>query len=1074
MRKNLVLIWVLVSVLFLTDFVKGQGLSTEGTDFWIGFMSNYGSVEGENPIILEIYISCDEEVNGTIEMPSNASFVPIDFTITPPSGVLITTIPTIIAMTDTYNETQNKGIHITTDNEVSVYAMNKRQWSADITVVLPTYSLGSEYYVTSHWQDRNRNNDTHSESEFLIVGVEDDTEIEIIPSVDTRSGKLAGVPYTIRLNRGQVYQVWAFDDLTGSKVTAVNNGEGQCQQFALFAGNRYTKVGECYVSQSGHDHLYAQMYPIATWGKEYVIVDFKDRLYGDLVKVLAAHDNTTVNIDSISYILHAGQYISQVLDGIHNITSDKPVSVGHFSRSQTCDNTRGDPFLIMISPNEQLMKRITFYAPTVATITRYDLNVIAKTSDIETVVLDGSNIGYLFQEVPNNPLYSYARVTINQGNHTLSSLEGFIAYVYGFGGNESFGYVTGASLENLVLDFNTKSPEGENIPIDSICWDTDILFYPEFEGQFNRFVWDFGDGTTIETDQPDSILHFYPKPGKYMVELFASIGETGCAAGANEVSRKYVRVVKPASDIYGPRSVCPFTDSVAYFSTEKQLYSYSWFAEGGEIVETKSDSILINWGETNRDAVVQMLVEDHLGCIGDTIRKPVRINIQLDPEAPLGPDTLCSSNITDVVYNTYFTQFSQYDWHTDFGVIKEGQGTEVIALDWESYGNGNIWFHQSSSQDTICAGTSDTLTVYIQRNPSEIAELLSDKDQYQIGEIVNLQIIADSLYQVINWDFANSKHLDTVDMLFQPKTYYKCPGDYVISAVVFDTLGICDTKAYTEKPVTIAAPELEIINVTNLPDSAGVLEINWKTHNTDFYIYKIELERDYEDLVASNFKSIENCVDTFPDPDKSVYMYKLNTNDECPEMIQSFEHNNMMLEAEIREDELSITDIFWNEYINWKQGVNQYEIWLSVDDKPDSLFFTLTGNSYSFLENDLGFEHCFRIRAIEELGNNSWSWSNEACISYIPEVVVYNVITPNYDDANETFIIENIEHYPNSLLTIFNRYGKIVYQTTGYQNNWAGIALGEPLPSSVYFYDLELNEPRSDVERIKGTVSILY
>ncbi|MFC2125844.1 gliding motility-associated C-terminal domain-containing protein [Bacteroidota bacterium] len=1073
MRKELVWFFIVLSILLFPGIVKGQGLSTLGTDFWLGFMDNYGNWE-DNPIILEIYISCEDTVSGNIEMPANASFGTINFTITPPNGVLIITIPTIIGMTDAYDEIQDKGIHITTDKNVSVYAMNKRQWSADITVVLPTYSLGSEYFVTSHWQDRNRNDDTHSESEFLIVGVEDNTEIEIIPSVNTRSGKPAGVPYTINLDKGQVYQVWAYDDLTGSKVTAIDGGEGLCRQFALFAGNRYTKVGACYESQNGHDHLYAQMYPVATWGKEYIVVDFKDRLYGDLVKILAAHDNTLVYIDTISYTLNSGEYLSLILDGVHNITSNKPVSVGHFSRSQTCDNTRGDPFLIMISPNEQLMKRITFYSPTVATITRYDVNVIAKTSDTQTVKLDGGNIGNSFQQVPDNPEFSYARVTISQGVHSLTSQEGFIAYVYGFGANESFGYVTGASLENLVLNFNTKTLDGENIPIDSICWNTEILFYPEFEGQFSRFVWNFGDGTTHETDKPDSIPHIYPKPGKYLVELYASIGETGCAAGANEVSRKFIHVVKPASKIFGPRSVCPFTDSVAYFSTEKQLYSYSWFEEGGEIVNIQSDSILINWGETNRDAGVELLVEDHLGCVGDTIRKPVRINIQLDPEAPLGPDTLCSSNINDVVYRAYFTQFSKYEWHTDFATINEGQDSEEILLDWDSYGSGILWFEQSSTQDTICSGTSDTLIVYIQRDPSEIAEILSEKDSYQIGEIVNLSVIADTLYQVTNWEFGNANRIDTIDRMYQPETYYNCPGEYVLTAVVFDTLEICETKAYAEKPISILSPELEIINVTNLPEMEDVLEINWKTRNTDFYIRKIELVKDGEDLVASFFKNIVHFVDTVADPDAEIYLYQLNTNFECPEIISSFDHNNINLDVEIREEESSVTDLVWNDYINWNNGIKYYEIWLSVDDKPDSLLSTFPGTSYAFEENSLGFEHCFRIRAIEEGGNESMSWSNEACVTYIPEIYAYNVITPNNDNANETFIIENIEHYPNSVLTIYNRWGKILYESVGYENNWSGMASGELLPSSVYFYILELNEPRSKVERNNGTISILY
>lgn len=54
-----------------------------------------------------------------------------------------------------------------------------------------------------------------------------------------------------------------------------------------------------------------------------------------------------------------------------------------------------------------------------------------------------------------------------------------------------------------------------------------------------------------------------------------------------------------------------------------------------------------------------------------------------------------------------------------------------------------------------------------------------------------------------------------------------------------------------------------------------------------------------------------------------------------------------------------------------------------------------------------------------------------------------NVITPNGDDKNEVFIVPNI----GSRLEIYNRWGKPIYQSNSYQNNW-----GQEVPNGMYYY----------------------
>jgi gliding motility-associated-like protein len=84
-----------------------------------------------------------------------------------------------------------------------------------------------------------------------------------------------------------------------------------------------------------------------------------------------------------------------------------------------------------------------------------------------------------------------------------------------------------------------------------------------------------------------------------------------------------------------------------------------------------------------------------------------------------------------------------------------------------------------------------------------------------------------------------------------------------------------------------------------------------------------------------------------------------------------------------------------------------------------------------------------------------------------PNVVIpFNVFTPgNGDGKNEFFVFKNLEFFPGSQLTVFNRWGKKVYENNSYANNWNGTDASE----GTYYYVLKIK----DRDTLKGTVTIL-
>lgn len=74
-------------------------------------------------------------------------------------------------------------------------------------------------------------------------------------------------------------------------------------------------------------------------------------------------------------------------------------------------------------------------------------------------------------------------------------------------------------------------------------------------------------------------------------------------------------------------------------------------------------------------------------------------------------------------------------------------------------------------------------------------------------------------------------------------------------------------------------------------------------------------------------------------------------------------------------------------------------------------------------------------------------------------IVVHNAITPNGDMQNDYLTIDGIQYYPNNQLYVFDKWGDIVYQKKGYNNQWNAISTkGDPLPDGTYYYVLKLNE----------------
>lgn len=88
------------------------------------------------------------------------------------------------------------------------------------------------------------------------------------------------------------------------------------------------------------------------------------------------------------------------------------------------------------------------------------------------------------------------------------------------------------------------------------------------------------------------------------------------------------------------------------------------------------------------------------------------------------------------------------------------------------------------------------------------------------------------------------------------------------------------------------------------------------------------------------------------------------------------------------------------------------------------------------------------------------------CVAYdttlvfvYPEIKIPNGFSPNGDGVNDTWIIDNLEQFPDNEVEIYNRWGELLFRSVGYRTPFDGKYRGKDLPVGTYYYVLKLNHP---------------
>ncbi|MFD2034720.1 PKD domain-containing protein [Belliella marina] len=730
-------ICLLISIFLLTIVESYAQFPTIGKEFWVGYMANNGSPGSMD--VGSVQITAYEPTTG--EIIYNGVIVPFELEL----GENFTYVfDEFDALHRNSEMIQSKSIYIHASGKISVHAFNERTVnyrSTDGTIILPSTSLGKDYYITSHFEivsgsETTDGQNMNNESAMLIIAVEDNTKIEIQYARGT-DGQPFPAPFTIELNAGETYQVLKNNDLTGTRVRVIGDTASECNNIAVFGGNKWTAVGNC---GEQNDHLFQQIYPTSTWGTAYTHISLSQRNSGELLKIVASQPNTQVEVNGDIYnINQAASYVSLLIgpNQTASINSNNPISVTVFSRSQSCNSTGptpniGDPFMTTYQANDQLLFE-SYFRPFTnrSNIPYHHLNLITKTASAGLTILNGENIGGKFDPVPFNPEYSYARIDLEETNYHLTNPEGFIGYVYGLGNLDSYGFALGANFDNL--DFEIDSEYDFEVIGDKVaCLNVEGTWTIEAsDDAFTYFLWDFGDGSQVKEGQ--SVTHTFDAPGVYDVIVTASISPSSCDDQENIYFE--LTVDSLLGNIIGPAISCPDIEYLTYvFDSYQNFERVEWLVSGGRISDIEDHTVTVNWGETNDEAWIKAIPFSPLGCPGDTIEYSVRILEKLEPQPPIGYEAICFEE--SVLYEYTVAEVvsgRSYKWYINGGEIVSQDDLSTVEVSWSTPGIvGEIWYQEYSDSNQSCEGTSNPLIVDIWE--PLVSENISIADQFCNGE----------------------------------------------------------------------------------------------------------------------------------------------------------------------------------------------------------------------------------------------------------------------------------------------------------------------------------------------------
>lgn len=609
--------------------------------------------------------------------------------------------------------------------------------------------------------------------------------------------------------------------------------------------------------------------------------------------------------------------------------------------------------------------------------------------------------------------------------------------------------------------------------------------------------WNFGDGSGTIIANTDTIQHSYFNDGYYDVTLTIT-DANGCIGSLTKT--QFIHLRHPVAQFFSDSLVgCePFT--TCFFGSpsvsDTLIDTYFWtFGDVSLPALSNLDSICHTYANPGQyDVYLQ--VTDILGCKDDTlIQNYITVNQTSIPQTidVLRVNVENKSQVR-VDYKIYpqpdFRQYLLYRFITGQGWVRVDSTSNLNQL--SLYDNSNF---------LDCENNSYCYKVLVQ-NDCRLYSTLGASETHCTTNATSYQEV-DRIK--LNWNPYKGWGTGNVNKY---EIYRSPSATYNPSLMtLLDTVG-GDTTTYTDNNIFCAdSAYYRIVAI----EKGGNAQISWgdvtgnvpthlpPTQNVEMRVATVEEDKNV--VIRWNrylgykpaFYSIEKSkggnvwkeiatagigdtsyIDTDVWVDSISYAYRVFATDSCGDKSRvGLIGKTILLRVNKLSDETP--SLSWTKYIDWRNDVQYYEIQV-FDEENDWTKVDIVDLSKTTFEDYktqlLQGTYCYRIVAHELTGNDEMSISNEDCITFEPKLWAPNVFTPNNDGNNDVFYIKgpNITSFD---ISIYDRWGKVIYVSKVMSEGWDGIIDGKPAVEGTYMYRVTGKGDTGDEIKLNGSVNLI-
>lgn len=535
------------------------------------------------------------------------------------------------------------------------------------------------------------------------------------------------------------------------------------------------------------------------------------------------------------------------------------------------------------------------------------------------------------------------------------------------------------------------------------------------------FIWNMGDGTTYETTD---VTHNYELPGSFTVQLIA-FDPTGCTENDTLTTTIQVDVPLQADAQFNIETIpgCDEAMALCTVNTPNADAEYLWDMGDGTQLTGSSVSHLFQGVGTYTVTLVANYAD---GCIPtDTVSQQVTVLPSEVVEAAFTavPDTDCANLFIATTNNSTGTNMA-FLWEFSDGAqytaaepqhILSGAGVYTITL---------------TVTDTLGCSPPSTASITVEVPAVEPVQALFVAEQ--VGDCTQLIVSVNDLSTGPNllqvWDMGDGTSYTGVP----PTHAYPGPGTYTISVLITDTVcGAQDNYSLqvsliNELPVAVlGTPVICPGETTTLAADGNAETYLWSTGSTEPFITVGE-EGEYSVIITAD--GCQGQASTFVTEAPDLQLgYTLEA---CPTQAMQ-----LMVPIE-------------GQSYSWSTGAATREIRVVGPGTHVFTVVSLLGCTYT---------DTVRIIALDES----------------PLVFAPNAFSPDGDGINDVFHIAGFGER-DVRLTIFNRWGEQLWETTDIHTGWDGSYQGSVVKNGVYVYVLEYSGVCDTEERrVIGHVTVV-